>query len=99
MLLDEKYSKYLWHYKTGNCRGPGEYTFKKNGFRLLYGKEGSMCEGCGKHWTHWFILYFDPRERFREWSQRNKHSRMICSVEDIDAFLAHVLMERVKDVI
>lgn len=99
MLLNEKYSKYLWHYRTKRCNGPAEYTFKKHGFRLLYGERAAICEGCGKHETNWFILYFDPRHRFKDWMDRPTHARMICSVEDIDDFLSHVLFEKVASMI
>lgn len=96
MLLDEKYEKYIWHYRTGRVNGPAEYTYKRDGFRVLYGKKAAMCQGCGQHKTHWFIIYFDPRQRFRKWDDRDKESRMICSTEDIDTFLGHILMERVN---
>ena len=99
MFLDDKYKKYMWHYRTGRCSGPAEYTFKKHGFRLIYGENPDICGVCGKHETHWFILYFDPKDRFKDWNDRKIYTQMICSVEDIDLFLSRVLMEKVSSLL
>lgn len=99
MLLNEKYGKYLWHYKTGRCQGPSKFTFKKHGFRLLYGANPDTCGVCGKYETNWFILYFDPKDRFKKWGDRKTYSKMICSEEDIDNFLSDVLMDKVSSLL
>lgn len=91
MQFDDIYRKKLPRYKKRSGGGPNTYSYKKDGFRLIYlGNKNAKCDFC-ERLTNWGIIYFYPDVRFLGWTKRDFSSFHICSSDEIADLKARVV--------
>lgn len=95
MQFDGIYNRKISFYRSGRCEGPRTYTYKKDGFRLIYHNKRYPCSFCGNY-TNWGMIYFYPDERFKAWEKRNFHTYYICDSDEIPAFKASIVEDKIN---